>query len=129
MRVKSETSNIWKTLSTSSPYSIPYSQRPYKWGPDKWDSLWVSIFEENDLSNFLGTIILLEEPESSFFENNPKSSSSKIISPFSGTSIFDGQQRVTTLHILCKAVMEVLYDLGEVNAANDIKSYLLRSQQ
>lgn len=126
MRVKSETSNIWKTLSTSSPYSIPYSQRPYKWGPDKWDSLWVSIFEENDLSNFLGTIILLEEQESSFFESKAtNSSSSKIISPFSGTSIFDGQQRVTTLHILCKAVMEVLYDEGEVNAANDIKSYLL----
>ena len=68
---------------------------------------------------------MLEEQESSLFESKANSNSSKIISPFNGTSIFDGQQRVTTLHILCKAVMEVLYDEGEVNAANDIKSYLL----
>lgn len=77
-----------------TPYSIPYNQRPYKWSQSNWEGLWTSLFSEEDYSRFIGTIILLNELNTS----DPK------------VYVFDGQQRITTLTILIKAAIETVFD-------------------
>jgi len=107
-KVNSETISIWEVLSSSRAYSIPHNQRPYTWELKHWEGLWNSFFTKSDMSSFLGTIILLEDDDTT-----------------QDILIFDGQQRVTTLAILCKAFIDVLYDSSHIKEAQDIYSYLL----
>jgi len=73
-----------------------------------WETLWDSLFSEVDYSRFLGTVILLEDEDVS-----------------SDIQVFDGQQRLTTLTILCKAVADVLFENSFPTHAQNIKAYLL----
>ena len=107
-QVRSETVSIWKLLYVDRPYVIPYNQRPYAWKLKNWETLWDSLFSEVDYSRFLGTVILLEDEDVS-----------------SDIQVFDGQQRLTTLTILCKAVADVLFENGFQTDAQNIKAYLL----
>ncbi len=109
-RVHSKTETLFQTLGTNEPYSIPYSQRPYKWKQANWDTLWSAVFD-NDTS-FFGTIILLEEEEIA-------NTSSRLI------QIFDGQQRITTFNVLIKAIIETLQESGNRTQAGELKAYLL----
>ena len=109
-KVNSETVSLWDILATSTVYSIPYNQRPYTWGLKNWETLWNSFFSLNDKSTFLGTIILLESEDEDFEDE---------------IQVFDGQQRITTLTIMCKAFIDVLYDSNDIDEASQIKSYLL----
>lgn len=109
--VHSKTETLFKTLGTNEPYSIPYNQRPYKWGQANWDTLWSAIFDSDDHSSFFGTIILLEEEGS---ESTNKE-----------TQVFDGQQRITTLTVLIKAAIETLHESGNEARAGELSAYLL----
>ena len=84
------------------PYSIPYNQRPYTWSKTNWESLWNSFFLESEKSSFMGSIILLNDSKSQIKQ------------------IFDGQQRLTTLQILNKAIIDLLISKNQVKDANDI---------
>ena len=81
-------------------YVIPEYQRPYTWDNDQCDKLWEDIieaFEEaDDLEYFLGTMVLTT--------NNNK------------LEIIDGQQRLTTLLLLIRA----LYDHHQFSQLNKI---------
>lgn len=101
-KVNSKTVSLWEILAATTVYSIPYNQRPYTWGLKNWEVLWNSFFSKNDKSTFLGSIILLESDDDD--------SDSDI-------QIFDGQQRITTLTILCKSFIDVLFDNGSVSEA------------
>lgn len=107
-QVRSETVSIWKLLYVDRPYVIPYNQRPYAWSIKNWETLWDSLFSEVDYSRFLGTVILLEDEGIG-----------------SDIQVFDGQQRLTTLTILCKAVADVLFENDFQTQAQNIKAYLL----
>ena len=109
-KVNSETVSLWGILAAISVYSIPYNQRPYTWGPKNWETLWNSFFSLNDQSTFLGSIILLES-EDVGLENE--------------IQIFDGQQRITTLTIMCKAFIDVFVKNGNDIQGERIKNYLL----
>lgn len=106
--VQSITESLFETLSSSTPYSIPYSQRPYKWGQDNWDTLWSSIFSTKDFSNFFGTLIFYKNHNFNHSENPISSSISN------ATEIFDGQQRITTFTILIKAFLDTIHEAGAV---------------
>ena len=108
-QVNSETVFLWDILAAQEVYSIPYNQRPYTWRSENWETLWNSFFSKNDKSTFLGSIILLEDDD--------------LESPI---QIFDGQQRITTLTIMCKAFMDVLYDNNNIDEAGNIKNYLIQ---
>ena len=109
-KVNSETVSLWGILAAISVYSIPYNQRPYTWGPKNWETLWNSFFSLNDQSTFLGSIILLES-EDEGLENE--------------IQIFDGQQRITTLTIMCKAFIDVFVKNGNDIQGERIKNYLI----
>jgi hypothetical protein len=108
-KVNSATVSLWDILSSTCTYSIPYNQRPYTWNLKNWETLWTSFFSENDKSVFLGSIILLDDTEN---VND-------------AIKVYDGQQRLTTLTIMCKAFIDVLYENSFIQEATQIKVYLL----
>ena len=109
-KVQSETVSLWDILASTCIYSIPFNQRPYTWGAKNWETLWNSFFSANDKSAFLGSIILLEGDDNEDVDE---------------IQIYDGQQRITTLTIMCKSFIDVLYANNAVDQASQIKSYLL----
>ena len=71
---------------------IPFFQRTYVWDEDNWEDLIEEFLDEEKTNNFLGAIILKQLP--------PVSGKAKEL------EVIDGQQRLTTISILLKA----LYD-------------------
>lgn len=83
-------------------FVIPEYQRPYRWGKDECETLWndiLSVFGDgNDIEEyFLGSIVAYENEKNQL-------------------EIIDGQQRITTLTLLFRAVYKLLkteYKFGE----------------
>ena len=107
-KVESATVSLWEVLATTTPYMIPFNQRPYTWELKNWEALWNSFFSENDKSIFLGSFIFLRDED-----------------PEKDIQIFDGQQRITTLTIMCKAFIDVLYTNNFKDEASTLKNYLM----
>ena len=84
------------TLDEGALFIIPEYQRAYSWGTDHCDKLWQDINEyvESDSKDryFFGTIII-----------NCQDSDTKF-------ALIDGQQRMTTLSILCRAIYDSVSD-------------------
>lgn len=80
-------------LRDQTIYNVPYFQRGYVWDEYNWEGIW------NELSagrsdSFLGSIIL------------KKDDSPYLDSPATHKTIIDGQQRLTTLTILLRAMLD-----------------------
>lgn len=85
----------------ANQYQIPFFQRSYVWKKDNWEELWDNIIEEkqalslgDDSEHFIGTIIIKQ-----------KLSTTLGINPF---DLIDGQQRLTTICLLLKAIQDSL---------------------
>lgn len=96
-------------------YKVPMFQRDYSWEDDQWDDLWNDIVltaatRENDV-HYMGYLVL-------------SSTDSRVF------SVIDGQQRLTTLTLLIRAVLKYLDELAENGIdpeANRQRSTQLRS--
>ena len=75
-------------------FIIPYFQRPYVWKEANWERLLDSLKNDNS-SHFLGSIII-------------KNGTGKNEEGFYTYSVIDGQQRITTLSIMMRALMDSL---------------------
>ncbi|MDP4852365.1 MAG: DUF262 domain-containing protein, partial [Saprospiraceae bacterium] len=79
-------------LGNGKSYMVPIYQRDYSGSKDDWEDLWHDILEiPNDKTHYLGYIVLQPENESK-----------------DSYWIIDGQQRLTTLSILCLAVTSLI---------------------
>lgn len=92
----------------TNQYQIPFFQRSYVWKKDNWEELWDNILEEKqahtageDSEHFIGTIIIKQ-----------KLSETLGINPF---DLIDGQQRLTTICILLKAIQDSLQNDANKN--------------
>lgn len=79
-------------LTMEGKVKIPFFQRTYVWDEDNWEDLIEEFLDDEKANNFLGAIILKQLPSVS---GKPKE-----------LEVIDGQQRLTTISILLKA----LYD-------------------
>jgi len=79
-------------LTMEGKVKIPFFQRTYVWDEDNWEDLIGEFLDEEKTNNFLGAIILKQLPPVS---GKPKE-----------LEVIDGQQRLTTISILLRA----LYD-------------------
>lgn len=84
-------------------YIIPFFQRAYVWKPDNWRELWESIVEEFDAQkkgdaseHFIGTIIIKQTLTDRV--------------GLSTYDLVDGQQRLTTLCLLLRALHDTTAD-------------------
>lgn len=90
-------------LGEGKKLSVPFFQRRYVWEESNWHEL-LETFQNNDVMPFLGSIILKEE-----------SSKESII--------VDGQQRLTTITILAKAIYDCLTDESK-QPGSGIRNYV-----
>ena len=79
-------------LSPEGKVKIPFFQRSYVWDKDNWEDLLSELFNTTK-SHFLGSIILKQLLSSS---GEPKQ-----------LEVVDGQQRLTTLSVLLKALYDI----------------------
>ena len=108
MQKVNSTTRTLLEIMTSGPYEIPYNQRPYTWGKNNWETLWNSFFSEEEKDVFLGSLIFLIDDKA----DKPK-------------QIFDGQQRITTLTIMCKALADLFKNNEEIDLATRTRSEFL----
>jgi len=99
----------FKFLNLEGKVKIPFFQRSYVWDKDNWEDLLSELFNRTK-SHFLGSIILKQLPSLS---GEPKQ-----------LEVVDGQQRLTTLSILVKALYDTFPSETKKNCEGDIKSLL-----
>lgn len=120
--MKAEAKSL-RFLGESNKLSVPFFQRHYVWSKENWEELLNSL-EGTDVTPFLGSLILKELSGNEF-------------------SVIDGQQRLTTVTILAKAIFDSLPEENKkpnsgvrtgiqsflfyrVNAADDFEDSLVK---
>lgn len=97
-------------LGEGKQLTIPFFQRSYVWKKENWEEL-LNSFDNGDVVPFLGSIILKDVPD-----------------PFNPGErmVIDGQQRLTTITILSKAILDSLpkESRDESGITDDVKSFL-----
>lgn len=96
-------------ISNEASVKIPFFQRGYVWKKDNWEDL---LFDLKNLqkNHFLGSIILKQQRVKT---GEPKE-----------VSVIDGQQRLTTLSILVKALYDSFSSDLQENARDVIRQHL-----
>ena len=88
-------------------YIVPYFQRGYVWDESNWDGIWQELTAKRK-DSFLGSIILKEEE---YLGREEKCK-----------TIIDGQQRLTTLTILLRALLDYYVSKG-VNDSETLQHF------
>lgn len=89
--------------SSQKSFSIPVYQRAYSWDKDQWNTFLNDLLEQIEGNNnyFYGNILLETIRKDVHYE------------------IIDGQQRITTLTIFIRAILNVLHDRKNEDVLND----------
>ncbi|MCK9181872.1 MAG: DUF262 domain-containing HNH endonuclease family protein [Fibrobacteraceae bacterium] len=105
-------SKSFSYLSEIQTFEIPFFQRAYVWKKDNWEDLFDDLIRVEQ-RHFLGSIIL----KRILLQNGISLAQSHV-------SVIDGQQRITTLSILLKAIYDSFDEEVKKNAADAIKNTL-----
>ena len=94
---KSQTENLGSLFIQGLSFRIPPYQRKYSWGIEQAQALWDDICDNyrggKNMDHYVGTLCLLEEEPEGI----------KVQEVY---EIIDGQQRITTLYLLLRALFE-----------------------
>lgn len=104
-------SKSFSFLNAIQTFEIPFFQRAYVWKKDNWEELLDDLMQVNR-RHFLGSIILKNVNDSSVFGTTTR------------VSVIDGQQRLTTLSILLKAIYDSFSDEIKANVFDDARNAL-----
>lgn len=119
--MKVDKQKLKSLLDGNSTYVMPLFQRGYVWGDDNWQTLWDDVVrtthevsEKPTVQHFIGAIVLEQLPTAA--GRMPQH------------QVIDGQQRLTTIQIMLKALHDVLGEHGEAESQRgDIPKYLFNS--
>lgn len=111
-------------LTTAGVFHVPEYQRYYSWTKPEWDDLWTDLYTlPPNKQHYFGTIIIQKtnETESGGSTGGYGSSREKPIN-----LLIDGQQRLTSLALLVRAMTECLEEIApetdhEVEILNDVE--------
>ena len=96
-------------LGDEGMVKIPFFQRAYVWKKDNWEDLLEDLCEL-EKTHFLGSLILKQQ--------KPKTGEAKEV------LVIDGQQRLTTLTVLLKAIYDQFDDELKENSKNEVIKYM-----
>ena len=82
-------------LGNEGVVKIPFFQRGYIWNKNNWEDMLTDLFDDQK-SHFLGSLILKQQEKQS---GKPKE-----------VLVIDGQQRLTTMSVLLKALYDSFPD-------------------
>ena len=118
-------------FETQVSYRIPQFQRPYAWRAQHWAPLWDDIRKVADrilgheddkglVPHFMGAIVI-QTPE---YSQEPAYDEARQV------LVVDGQQRLTTLQLLIKAMEKVFEaSLIDANSVGDLSKFLLNDEK
>lgn len=116
MELNAVTRSVGDIFSVNKKYLVPRFQREYSWTREEVDEFWDDIIQQIKLDNnkkvkneeyFIGCIVLVGEDSKQDY------------------LIVDGQQRLATLTILLRAIVERLKELHDETAAKALyKNYI-----
>lgn len=115
MELNAVTRSVGDIFSVNKKYLVPRFQREYSWTKEEVDEFWDDIVQQIKIVKkkpkneeyFIGCIVLVGEDSKQDY------------------LIVDGQQRLTTLTILLRAIVESLKDLGDTTSANALYSNVI----
>lgn len=108
----------------SERFEIPKFQRRYVWGQDEqWEPLW------EDLENCAQAVIDGEDKGAHFMGAIVLRQKSVPTAMIGRRTVVDGQQRLTTLQLLIRAIQEVLEECEHTDAAARLAKLVLNDQQ
>lgn len=125
--------NIEQLFSPTVQYVIPQFQRFYDWEKEKqWEPLWDDVKNVSDVvlahtqpdakrvpPHFMGSLVLQGEPMPN--EGVPEQLGRRCI-------IVDGQQRLTTIQILARAVVGTADRLGQGQEVESLRSLIVNQE-
>ncbi|WP_130501981.1 DUF262 domain-containing protein, partial [Natrinema hispanicum] len=111
LEISASEADIQHILKKSYRFTVPDYQRLYSWKEAQWTEFW------NDLNNisdedthFLGSIVVIQYRKS--------------IDELDEMEVVDGQQRLTTISLLLRAMQQYYEDIGEPIAEQIRETYL-----
>lgn len=115
MELNAVTRSVNDIFSLNKKYIVPRFQREYSWTSEEVEEFWEDITSQISIKGrrtineeyFIGCIVLVGEDAKFEFQ------------------IVDGQQRLTTLTLFIRAIVDRLEKLGDVNAAKALHSNLI----
>ncbi|WP_198668015.1 DUF262 domain-containing protein [Saliphagus sp. LR7] len=106
MDIDATESTLQGVFANKSTYTVPDYQRPYSWEKDQWEDFWTDLTTIQDTTHFLGSIVLIKHDQG--------------FNQLAELEVVDGQQRLTTISLLFRA-MESQYDCeGDPNSIGDL---------
>jgi uncharacterized protein with ParB-like and HNH nuclease domain len=96
-------------LANEGSVTIPFFQRGYVWDKYNWEDILADLLDTTK-NNFLGSLILKQQPRQT---GKPKD-----------VLVIDGQQRLTTLSILIKALHDTFEGTVKTNCEATVNSFL-----
>lgn len=108
--MKAEAKSL-RWLGEGKKLTIPFFQRNYVWKKENWEELLYNFDNVDSVMPFIGSIIIKNVTKALSVEEK---------------MIIDGQQRLTTLTILAKAIYDSLSEESQEDSGitNDIKNFL-----
>lgn len=117
---------VGQLLQNRNRYSVPIYQRNYVWNRQKqWEPFWSDIRtkaierlagREQRYSHYMGAVVL--EARGGF--------SARRVPTF---QVVDGQQRLTTFQLFLSAARDYAVSIGHTSASENIRRYLLNTDQ
>ena len=107
MKAESKSLSFVKDVQT---FEVPFFQRAYVWKKENWEDLFNDLIRVKQ-GHFLGSLILKPIESVGVFTETR-------------VSVIDGQQRLTTLSILIKAIYDFFDESTKKNVLNAIKERL-----
>jgi hypothetical protein len=121
--VDSRTFNVQQIFQDRRQYRVPFYQRPYVWNrDDQWGRLWEDIREKADarvagdkaVPHFMGAVVLEPQKKAGLLGVEQH-------------HIIDGQQRLTTLQYVLRALMHTLREWDQPTFLPIIEACLVNS--
>ena len=100
-------------------FAIPFFQRRYVWTEDNWAQFWDELTSQNDYC-FLGTIILKQK-------KNYQTTDYGVLNDC--MMVIDGQQRLTTLSLLLRALVDKIASQGNATGSFEKFFYYLKERR
>jgi hypothetical protein len=116
MELNAETRSVANVFTLNKKYVVPRFQREYSWQADQLEEFWEDITQQIRVNSgkpafneyFIGAVVLVGDDSKSDY------------------LIVDGQQRLTTLTILLRAIVERLNELKETKAAEALHKNVIQ---
>ncbi|WP_083252664.1 DUF262 domain-containing protein [Haladaptatus sp. W1] len=106
MDIDATESTVQGVFANKSTYTVPDYQRPYSWEKEQWKDFWTDLNTIKGTTHFLGSIVLIKHDQG--------------FNQLAELEVVDGQQRLTTISLLFRAMQSQYDNVGDPNSIKEL---------